>query len=89
MPLPFSLPSFPAFAQADAARLWPQQDRRSALEYGSALPEDRRAFAAAKDDHFTYKYSQELLTELEGLVTQVDRAIRRFGERMAMAIEAC
>ena len=46
----------------------------------------KAAFAAAKDDHFTYKYSQELLTELEGLVTQVDRAIRRFGERMAMAM---
>lgn len=37
-------------------------------------------------DKFVYKYSLELLTELEQLQTGVDRAIRRFGERMAMAM---
>ena len=33
-----------------------------------------------------FKYSQELLSELEQLQSQVDRAIRRFEERMAMAM---
>ena len=46
----------------------------------------KQAYTAAKDDIFTYKYSQELLQELEQLQSQVDRAIRRFEERMAIAM---
>ena len=45
----------------------------------------KQAYAEAKDDLYTYKYSQELMHELEGLTQGVDRQIRRFGERMALA----
>lgn len=43
----------------------------------------KKDFADQADDAFRYEYSQELLQDLEQLQLGVDRAIRRFGERMA------
>ena len=43
----------------------------------------KKDFLDQAEDAFRYEYSQELLQDLEQLQLGVDRAIRRFGERMA------